>query len=39
MVDSYPNFFHTTDHKLLIYPLESDLLSRSVHQSKGDKQN
>jgi hypothetical protein len=39
MVDSYTNFFHTIKHKLSAYPQESDLLSRSVHQSEGDKQN
>jgi hypothetical protein len=39
MVDSYPNFFHTAEHKLLAYPQESNLLSRSAHRSEGDKQN
>jgi hypothetical protein len=39
MVDSYPNFFPTIEHKLLAYLPESDLPSRSVHQSEDDKQN
>jgi hypothetical protein len=39
MTDSYPNFFHTTEHKLSAYLQESDLLSQSDHQSKDDKQN
>jgi hypothetical protein len=39
MVDLYPNFFHSVEHKLLAYSQGSDLLSRSVHRSKGDKQN
>jgi hypothetical protein len=38
-VDSYSNFFRTTVHKLLAYAQESDLLSRFVHWSEGDKQN
>jgi hypothetical protein len=33
MVDSYPNFFCTTEHRLLAYPQGSDLLSQSVHRS------
>jgi hypothetical protein len=37
MVDSYPNFFHTAEHKLLAYPQGSDLLAQSVHRSEGDK--
>jgi hypothetical protein len=37
MTDSYPNFFRIVRHKLLAYLLEFDLLSRSDHQSKGDK--
>jgi hypothetical protein len=39
MVDSYPNFILTAEHKLLAYPQESYLLSQFAHQSKGDKQN
>jgi hypothetical protein len=37
MVESYPNFFHTTEHKLLAYPQGSYLLPRSVHRFEGDK--
>jgi hypothetical protein len=39
MTDSYPNFFHTAEHKLTAYPLESNLLSQSDHRSEDDKQN
>jgi hypothetical protein len=37
MTDSYSNFFHTAEHKLSAYLLESDLPFRSDHQSKDDK--
>jgi hypothetical protein len=39
MTDSYPNFFHMTDHKLSACLLESNLLFRSDHQSDDAKQN
>jgi hypothetical protein len=39
MADSYPNIFHTVEHKLSIYLLEFDLPFRSDHQSEDDKQN
>jgi hypothetical protein len=39
MVDSYHNFFCTTEHKLSAYSQGSDLLARSVYRSEGDKQN
>jgi hypothetical protein len=39
MTDSYPNFFHTTEHKLSAYLSESDLPFQFDHQSKDDKQN
>jgi hypothetical protein len=37
MGTSYPNFSHTTKHMLSTHPRESDLLSRSIYRSKGDK--
>jgi hypothetical protein len=39
MADSYPNFFHTIEHKHLAYILEFGLLPRSNHQSEDDKLN
>jgi hypothetical protein len=39
VVDSYPNFARTAEHKLSAYIQGSDLLSRSIHQFEGDKQN
>jgi hypothetical protein len=39
MIDSYPNFFCTIEHKLSTSSRESDLLSQFVHRSEGDKQN
>jgi hypothetical protein len=38
-VDSYPNSFRIAEHKLSACLQESNLLSRSVHQSEDDKQN
>jgi hypothetical protein len=37
MADSYPNFFHIAEHKLLACPLEFDSLFWSDHRSKDDK--
>jgi hypothetical protein len=39
MTDSYLKLFHTVEHKLSASLSESDLLSRSDHQSGDDKQN
>jgi hypothetical protein len=39
MVDSYPISFCIVEHKLSVYPQESELLSWSDHQSEDDKQN
>jgi hypothetical protein len=39
MIDSYPNFFHTTEHKLSAYLLRSDLSSQFDHRSEDDKKN
>jgi hypothetical protein len=39
MAVSYPNFFHTAEHKLLAYLLEYDLPFQSDHRSEDDKQN
>jgi hypothetical protein len=38
-VDSYSNFFCTTEHMLLSISSGYDLLARPVHWSEGDKQN
>jgi hypothetical protein len=38
MIDSYPNSFRIAKHMLSTYPRESDLLSRSIRQSEGDKE-
>jgi hypothetical protein len=37
MVDPYPNFFRTVEHKTSAYPQECDLLSWSIYRSKGNK--
>jgi hypothetical protein len=38
-VYSYPNLFHTIEHRLSAYSWGSDLLARSVHRSKGNNKN
>jgi hypothetical protein len=39
IADTYLNFFHTAEHKLLARLLESDLPFQSDHRSEDDKQN